>query len=152
VILDQLSHASRYHTLGPRFAAGLRWLATFDPATADGRYDIDADDVYALVQSYSTVASAEKKYESHRAYADIQFIVSGEESIHYAPTETLTAVTDYDATKDFTLYRDPAPTNATPLALNPNSFAIFLPHDGHKPGCIASAPSPIKKVVIKVRL
>lgn len=151
MILDIISHASHYHALGPRFAAGLQWLAAFSLNTADGRYDIDGDHVYALVQSYTTVAESEKKYESHRRYADIQFIAAGAESILYAPTDALTAVTAYDSQKDFLLYADPS-APATPLAMPPDTFAIFLPHDGHKPGCVAGSPSPIKKVVIKVRL
>ena len=151
MILDLISHASHYHTLGPRFAAGLQWLAAFSPETADGRYDIDGDLVYALVQSYPTVAAAEKKYESHRLYADIQFIAAGAESILYTPIDELAAATDYDLQKDFLLYRDPV-APGTSLAMQPGCFAIFLPHDGHKPGCLAAAPAHIKKVVIKVRL
>src|SRR5688572_29530345 len=65
MILDTLSQSASYQQLGPRFAAGLKWLGEFSPATADGRYDIDGDDVFALVQSYDTVPSTEKKYESH---------------------------------------------------------------------------------------
>ena len=116
----------------------------------DGRTDIDGDDVYALVQSYDSVPPAEKKYESHRLYADIQYVGAGTEVIHYAPTASLQPVTAYDAQKDFLLYADPA--GSTPLHLAPGTFAIFLPHDGHKPGCVNGAPCRIKKVVIKVRV
>lgn len=151
MILDLLSHASHYHSLGPRFTAGLQWLATFAPATADGRYDIEADNVYALVQSYPTVAAAEKKYESHHLYADIQLIVSGQESILYAATDGLTAVTAYDSQRDFVLYADPV-SAATPLAMTAGHFAMFFPHDGHKPGCVSGPAGPVKKVVVKVRL
>ena len=80
MISDLISHAPHYHTLGPRFAAGLKWLSDFSPDTADGRYDIEGDRVFALVQSYTTVPASEKKYESHRLYADIQFIAAGAES------------------------------------------------------------------------
>ena len=64
MILDLLSQAPRYAGLGPRISIGLDWLARFDPHTADGRYDLDDDNVYALVQSYDTVPPAEKKFES----------------------------------------------------------------------------------------
>ena len=151
MISDLISHASHYSTLGPRFAAGLKWLSAFSRETADGRYDIDGDHVYALVQSYTTVPASEKKYESHRLHADIQFIAAGAESILYVPTDALTAETAYDSQKDYLLYADPE-VAATPLAMEPGRFAIFLAHDGHKPGCVAGSPSSIKKVVIKVRL
>jgi YhcH/YjgK/YiaL family protein len=151
MIIDLIAHVPSYRSLGPRFAAGFEWLAAFAPDTANGRCDIHGDDVYALVQSYETAAAADKKYESHRLYADIQFLVAGDECIFYAPTDALTAVTLYDSQKDFILYADPTPAG-TPLAMRPGVFAIFLPQDGHKPGCKAGASAPAKKVVVKVRL
>lgn len=151
MILDNLSNASVYRQLGPRIARGFAWLAEFSPQTADGRYEIDGDNIYALVQSYDTSAPEQKKYESHRTYLDIQFVVDGAETIHYAPVEKLRPVMEYDATKDYLLYAD-AP-GSTPLHLGPGSFAIFYPGDGHKPGCHAGgAATRIKKVVIKARV
>lgn len=150
MVIDQLSYTGHYHSLGSRFTAGLNWLARFQPAMPDGRYDIEGDDVFALVQSYDTMPAAEKSYESHRAYADIQYVADGTEVIYYAPTESLHPVTPYDTEKDYLLYADPA--SATPLHLPPGTFAVFLPHDGHKPGCVNGAPCPVKKVVIKVRI
>jgi YhcH/YjgK/YiaL family protein len=150
MILDTLSQAAPYQLLGPRFSAGFKWLAEFSPATADGRYDIDGDDVFALVQSYDTVPATEKKYESHRIYADIQYVAEGLELIYYAPTASLRPTMAYDEVKDCLLYSDPAV--ATPLVLEPGTFAIFFAQDGHKPGCLHKAADRIRKVVIKVRL
>ena len=150
MVFDTLAHASHYTDLGPRIALGLTWLAKFDPQMADGRYAIDGDAVYALVQSYDTAAPEEKKFESHRAYLDIQFVAIGAETILYAPTRSLQPTTPYDAAKDYLLYADP--DHATSLLTPPGSFAIFFPQDGHKPGCVNGAPSRIKKVVIKTRI
>ena len=150
MIIDRLSHADNYRAFGSRFISGFQWLKQAAPDTPDGRYDVEGNDVYALVQSYDTVPSSEKKYESHRVFADIQFVVRGTEVIYYAPTDQLRALTPYDEQKDFLLYSDPAAS--TPLNLGPGSFAIFHPQDGHKPGCVARTACSIKKVVIKVRL
>jgi YhcH/YjgK/YiaL family protein len=150
MILDTLSQFASYQQIGLRFVAGFKWLATFSPTSADGRCDIDGDNVFALVQSYDTVPSLEKKYESHRVYADIQYVADGSELIYYAPTVGLQVTKAYDEVKDYQLYSDPAA--ATPLLLEPGMFAIFYAHDGHKPGCLHRAATRIKKVVIKVRL
>ena len=150
MVFDTLAHASHYADLGPRIALGLTWLAKFDPQMADGRYAIDSDAVYALVQSYETVSASEKKFESHRAYLDIQFIATGTETILHAPTRSLQPTTPYDSAKDYLLYSDPA--HPTSLLMPPGSFAIFYPHDGHKPGCVNGTPCRIKKVVIKARV
>jgi YhcH/YjgK/YiaL family protein len=150
MILDTLPNASRYAGLSPRIALGLDWLARFDPHTADGRYPLDGDDVYALVQSYETLPAAEKKFESHRSYLDIQYLAVGDETIFYAPTAILVPSTTYDSVKDYLLYADPA--QAISLLMPPGSFAIFYPPDGHKPGCVNGPACRIKKVVIKARV
>lgn len=150
MILDSLDHARHYHSLGERFAAGLAYLATFDPATEPGRYEILGAEVFASVQHYDTAPSADKKWETHDLHADIQFIASGRERILYAPRAALEVQTPYREEKDVTLYRDPAAS--TSLLLNPGDFAIFLPHDGHKPGCMAGDRDAVAKVVVKIRL
>lgn len=150
MILDTLCQSASCLRLGPRFVAGFEWLAGFSPTTPDGRYDIAGDDTFALVQSYYTVEPAQKKYESHRIYADIQYVAEGAELIYYAPTAGLTPAIPYDETKDCLFYVDS--TSASPLLLEPGSFAIFFPQDAHKPGCVHQDASRIKKVVIKVRL
>ena len=48
-----MAYASRYHALDSRFGHGfLLWLEAFTPDRADGRYEIEGDAVFALVQSY----------------------------------------------------------------------------------------------------
>jgi biofilm protein TabA len=150
MILDTLDVATAYGGLTPRFATAFAWLAAFSPETPDGRVDLEGDDLYALVQSYGTVSPDQKAYESHRAYADIQFVAAGAEVIYYAPISSLRPTTAYDPDKDCVLYADPPV--GTPLHLGPGTMAIFLPHDGHKPGCSNGQRCEMKKVVVKVRL
>lgn len=150
MILDTLDQASLYRRLSPGIARGFAWFGDFSPQMPDGRYDIDGSTVFALVQSYGTVPAGEKQYETHRNYIDIQYVAAGSEVIYHAPAGGLNAVTDYDAEKDFQLFADPAA--ATPLSLTPGRFALFYPHDAHKPGCVNGAPARMKKVVIKVRV
>jgi biofilm protein TabA len=150
MFLDTLQGTLLDGQFGPRLASGLRWLARVSADAPDGRVDIDGDAVYALVQSYDTAPAADKKYESHRLYADVQYIIAGTEVIHYAPASELRPLTAYDSTGDCLLYADPEAS--TPLHMTPGTFAIFHPQDGHKPGCMNGAPSRVKKVVIKIRL
>ncbi len=150
MILDTLAHASTYRHLGPRFAAGLDWLEKAPTDLPDGRYEIDGNTVFALVQSYTTVAPTQKRFESHRRYADIQYLVRGEETVFHVPVGSLEPATPYDEPQDFLLHAEVAA--ATPLQLRAGSFAIFLPQDGHKPGCVAHAESPVRKIVVKVLL
>jgi YhcH/YjgK/YiaL family protein len=151
MILDLLDNAQLYRGLGSRFAHGLDWLRAFDPKTPVGRIAIEGDDLYAMIQAYDTKPAHEKKFESHRTYADIQFVVSGQEIMGYCPLPNLAVVTQpYEAKGDCALYADPK--RATDLVLSPGMFAIFWPEDGHKPGCALGPASRVQKVVLKVRL
>lgn len=150
MIHDTLKNARHYGNLHEGIRKGLDFLHTFDPAIPDGRVEIDGDDVFALVQTYRTTAADEKQFEAHRIHADIQYLSSGQETIVCAPLERLTAVTEYDPEKDFVLFSDaPDPIN---LTLRPGDFAIFLPEDGHKPGCHREVSCDVRKVVVKVKL
>jgi YhcH/YjgK/YiaL family protein len=150
MILDTLNNHAAYQAMAPGLARGFAWFTGFSTEMPDGRYDIAGEDVFALVQSYHTVPAAEKQYESHRDYLDIQYLAAGYEVIYYAPVDLLRTATDYHAEKDYQLYHDPVV--ATGLQLTAGSFAVFYPQDGHKPGCVNGSPSPVKKVVIKVRV
>jgi biofilm protein TabA len=150
MVHDTLANLGPYRSLGPRIAQGLEFIANFSSDLQDGRYDIDGENVYALVQSYGTVAPTEKKFEAHRAYLDIQFVADGHEVIHHSPLADLDPTTDYDVQKDYQLYGEPKAS--TPINMSPGHFAIFFPCDGHKPGCVNGGPSHMKKVVVKVKV
>lgn len=150
MILDSLANRALYASLSPRIAAGLDYLASFDPDTEDGRYPIDGEVVYAVVQSYETAPGAEKRWESHEKHLDIQYIVSGQERILHAQASPLEVATPYNETKDVTFYRDPAAS--TSCLLQAGDFALFFPADAHKPGCMAGGRDAVRKVVVKIRV
>ncbi|MEO6003186.1 MAG: YhcH/YjgK/YiaL family protein [Opitutus sp.] len=149
MIYDHIKNAALYRGLNARFAQAFDYLAQFDPSTVDGRVSLDGDNVFALVQSYQTADAATKQFESHRVYADIQFLASGEEVIYTSPLDRLEVTTPYNPTNDAALYRG---LDDTPLRLRVGDFAVLWPQDGHKPCCSAAAPHAVKKVVIKVRV
>lgn len=46
---------------------------------AEGRYELE-NGIYVNIESYSTCSCEEKKYEIHRKYIDLQYIISGTRS------------------------------------------------------------------------
>ena len=42
-----------------------------------GRYELDGDNLFALVQEYESKPKAEARMESHRLYTDLQYVISG---------------------------------------------------------------------------
>ncbi|HEY0023291.1 MAG TPA: YhcH/YjgK/YiaL family protein [Longimicrobium sp.] len=150
MILTTLAESAAYEVLGSRVATGLRWLREMDPANGDGRHAIDGEEVFALVSSYQTGPATEKRFESHRVYVDLQYVVSGSERILHAPVDALAVETPYDPAADIAFYAEPL--FASSLLMRPGDLAVFHPGDGHKPGCMAGGRHEVKKVVVKVRL
>lgn len=149
MITDTLAQCRRYTSLNPRFAAAFEFLKKLPADQPIGRYELDGDNCFALVQTYTTKPAAQGTFESHQRYIDIQFIQTGVETMLWAPLATLQVTQPYAAEKDVALYAMPART--TPINLTAGEFTIFFPEDGHAPGLESGRPSIVRKVVIKVR-
>jgi len=150
MIADILAQYRRYTNLSPRFAAAFEFLANLPANQPDGRCEIDGDNCFALVQSYTTKPLAQAKFEAHRQYIDIQFIQAGRETLLWSPLAALTQVTEpYAADRDIAFFA--SPPQWTPIHLCAGQFTIFFPEDGHAPGIESIGPDAVRKVVIKVR-
>jgi YhcH/YjgK/YiaL family protein len=95
-------------------------------------------------------APEEAKYEAHRDYIDIQYLVAGDETIGVAPVGQLRDATPFDAEKDILFFG--APPAALTLRIPPGHFAVFFPEDGHQPMRHGAAPGELHKVVVKIRV
>jgi YhcH/YjgK/YiaL family protein len=111
-----------------------------------GRYDIDGDKVFALVQEKTTQLHA--PWESHDHHIDLQFSITGQEKIGYYPVEGMKAIKPYDAENDFTALED-VPGDF--MTLRDDIFMLLFPVDGHLPAIAVDQPMDVKKVVIKIK-
>ena len=150
MIYDFLANSSLYSPANARLAQGFEWLRKMDIKTEDGKIDILGDDIFAIVQSYNTYPQQERRFESHRTYIDIQYVFEGEEIMYYAPTNELKISEAYDTERDVAFYLDPKSIVAIPVKAG--QFTVFYPEDAHKPCCITSISSYVRKVVVKVRI
>jgi YhcH/YjgK/YiaL family protein len=151
MILDQLSASAAYESLHPLFPQAFAYLRSFDVSTADGKYELQGQDLVAIVQRYQTAPSADKMWEAHQIYGDIQVVYLGLELCGHTDQATLVVTKPYIAEKDVEKYAAPTAPSAR-LTLGRGNFAIFHPQDGHQPGVQLGAPAEILKVVIKFRL
>jgi YhcH/YjgK/YiaL family protein len=152
MIVDCLENAALYHGLGPRFKMALDYLSRTDfSQMPDGRYELDGDNVFAIVVRYETKPADAAKWEAHRKYTDVQYMVEGRERMGYTPLNArLTASQPYDSEKDVVFYNAQGDFIDAPAG----RFIIFMPHDVHAPGIAAdakAAPSRVFKVVVKCR-
>ncbi|MFA6108145.1 MAG: YhcH/YjgK/YiaL family protein [Candidatus Latescibacterota bacterium] len=147
MIIDELKHAASYYGLSPRLEAALRYLERTDfSQVATGRYEIEGDAVFALVQEYQTKPREQGAWEAHRRYLDVQYVVSGAESMGFAAIDRLQAGA-YDAERDFVKLDG----DGEFVKLRAGSFVVLAPQDAHMPGMAIAGPLPVKKVVVKVR-
>jgi biofilm protein TabA len=150
MIVARLEWAAEQTVLTPGFEKAYRFLQdSRDRSLADGRVEIDGDAVYAIVQSYETLAGGEPKLEAHRKYADIQYIAGGEEIIGWAPLEKIATTQEYDPASDI-VFGKAAPSEVTPVRLSAGELAVFYPSDAHAPRQAAGRPVRVHKIVVKV--
>ncbi|MBK6260677.1 N-acetylneuraminate anomerase [Citrobacter youngae] len=116
---------------------------------APGRYELQGENVFMNVMQFVTQQPEQKKAELHQQYIDIQVLLSGEERILFGMTDSARQCDEMHVEDDYQLCSEIADEQA--IVLKPGRFAIFMPGEPHKPGCVVQAPMDIKKVVIKVR-
>jgi YhcH/YjgK/YiaL family protein len=143
--LTQWKSLSELKGLEPAF----RFLEENDLAQLPaGRQPIDGDAVFAIVQKARSKPASQGRFESHRKYVDVQYLVSGREMIGVAPVQGLRINEAYDEGTDLAFYESPA--DYRKLEMKPGRFAVFFPDDGHMPNCEWDGPAEFVKVVVKV--
>lgn len=148
MIVDRLENAALYYSLGPRLERALRYLQVTDAGQlAPGRREIAGEQIFALVQEYSSKRWGEGFWEAHRKYLDVQYVVAGVERMGYAPAQSLRTVEE-NLEKDFLKLEG----DGSFVVLPAGSFAILMPQDAHMPGMAVDQPEPVKKIVVKVQV
>ncbi|MGQ0286779.1 YhcH/YjgK/YiaL family protein [Pasteurellaceae bacterium 22721_9_1] len=116
-----------------------------------GRYSIKDNLIYVQVLDLETKPKSENLPEIHRAYLDVQYLHSGKERMGFAPDLGNNQVAiEYDPERDIQFYQDAEGENE--LIMKEGSFAVFFPHDVHRPACIDGEVSKIRKVVVKIAM
>ena len=151
MIFDALKNCELYYPLHRNFEKAFDFIKR---AVAEnlpvGKYEIEGKDLYASISEYTAKASQDGKFEGHREYIDIQFIVSGTETMELVDITRATPNTEYNEVKDVEFYANEE--NATVALVTAGDYGIFYPSDIHKPGIMYKTPSAVKKIVVKVKL
>ena len=149
MIADKLQNCELYYGSHKNFKAAFDFLKkAVSENLAPGKYELDGKDLYANIMEYDTKLVS--KAEAHKNYIDIQFIVSGVEVMDFCDISKATPNTEYNAEKDVMFYTD-CPKSGT-CVIEAGEYAIFFPHDVHKPGMCFGNPAAVKKIVVKVKV
>lgn len=127
------------------------WATDFSSLT-DGRYEIDGERMFALLQSPNLLPAAWQRPESHLVYTDVQFVLAGAEQFGFARKhERQCIVEDRLERQDIVFYGEVHGESV--LQLQSGMFAVFFPSDIHRPCCVCEGQEdtgPMRKVVVKV--
>ena len=149
MILDRLENSAMYNCISENLKKGFEFLKNTDLSTLEsGRYEIEGNNVFALVSEYDSKSHQDCRLEAHQTYADIQYIVYGREAIGFVTLKNQEVTVEYTPEKDIAFYS----AETSPLILEAGMFAVFFPHDLHRPCMQIDGAEKVKKVVVKVRV
>jgi YhcH/YjgK/YiaL family protein len=148
MIYDRFENIGLYCRPETRLHRALVYARDVARTVADGRTDVDGDRLYASVATYETGSREERRFEAHRRYIDVQVLLEGEELIDVSLEMDLAVIEPYDEARDV-IFLQPPP-RFTSLSMAPGSFAVFYPHDVHRPGCHLQQRGRVRKIVMKV--
>jgi YhcH/YjgK/YiaL family protein len=151
MIVDSLKNKEIYESVHPKFGEAFAFIErVVAEGLAVGRYELDGDALFALVQEYPTKAPADCPFEAHRKYIDIQYVKSGRERMGVADLAHVTTSAEYNPERDVEFFN--TPEDASILTVGADEFAVFFPHDAHQPAMAMGESETVEKIVVKVRV
>lgn len=149
MIIDKLENAYLYCGLNKNIAKAFEFLTNTDLSKLEnGRYEIEGNKIFAIVQDYETKSRETALWEAHHNYTDVQYIVTGRELMGYTSLNNLKPKVEYDKTKDIEFLEG----NGNFFEVKEGYFVVFMPHDAHMPSISVNQAEFVKKIVVKVEL
>lgn len=150
MIYDTLSNVEQYRGLSQQMDLALDTLKNTDFNQMEaGKYFVN-ELVYFNIMEPTTKVYSDTKWECHRNYIDIQYVLNSGEQIAYCPLEDIQNWSEYSEAGDSYVSVDDVPHISLPMGQD--RFAIFFPEDAHRPCWAVDDPQKVKKVVIKVHI
>jgi YhcH/YjgK/YiaL family protein len=152
MIFDKIENISDYFDDLPALKKIEEFVEKFNNENlSDGTYEIDANHIFAMVQSYRTKQQTpDMMFEAHKKYIDLQYIVNGIEKIRWAKLEDVDLVEEkYSKGQDIAFYEGDAMFDFT---LTKNTFLLLYPNDAHLPGLSADKDVNVRKIVFKIEI
>ena len=106
MIFDKIENLDRYREFA-EYGKLIRDFIKQDKSEhlAEGRYELDDENLFALVQTYETKDKDDARMEAHRKYADLQFMEEGEERIYVDFADELEMEEDRTPDQDILFYK-----------------------------------------------
>ena len=112
-----------------------------------GCYDYEGG--FLFVQRGETKEYEKNKFEAHRKYIDVQYMIEGGEEVVYSPLQHLKSIVPYNENHDIEFFES---KEGQPVFININSGMCYVafPEDGHMPCRYKEFRQSYVKIVMKL--
>lgn len=149
MIFDALENAEIYYGLGEKFKTAFEFLKMTDfNFIKEDRVELDGDNIFAIVAKYDTKNNEDAKWEVHKKYIDIQYMISGAENMGFVLADYLDIKEEYNDEKDIEILEGLGDY----VQVNEGEFVVFFPDDAHMPGLKIKENELVHKVVVKIKI
>ena len=146
--INKRSLAIHYHKNPRHWNQAFKFLKNADlNSLPEGKQELEGEHLFIAVSEYNSKDLSETKYESHKKYIDIQYMISGKEKMGIIQLENASGIHPYDEENDLVFYNS---EGGEYVEADQNNFLIFFPEDVHRPCVKIQENIPVKKIVVKI--
>ena len=146
--IDKRSLAIYYFKNPRHWNQAFNFLKTADLKNLPiGTQELEGKHLYIAVSEYNSKDKSETRYESHKKYIDIQYVIEGEELIGLTTLDKVEVDEPYNEEKDIAFYTF---GGGNYIKATPKKFLIFFPNNVHRPSIKTGESIPVKKAVVKI--
>jgi YhcH/YjgK/YiaL family protein len=146
--IDKVEFAKQYHAHKLWWDKAFAYLKNTDlDRLTPGDHPIVGDDVFARVTEGPLKNIDSARWEAHKNFADIHYVIKGREKIGIGELSKAKLVVPYNSTRDLSFYDG----KGKYYVLEPGTYILAFTHQIHRPGLEVDGKETEKKVVIKVR-
>lgn len=146
--IDKVEFAKEYHAHKIWWNKAFLYIRDTDLASlTPGDHPIVGEDVFARITEGPLKKIDSSKWEAHRNFIDIHYVIRGREKIGIGLLSAATIIDPYNSKRDISFYKG----KGNYYIADPSTFFIAFPKHIHRPGLEVSGKENEKKLVIKIR-
>ncbi len=146
--IDKVEFAKQYHAHKLWWDKAFSYIKDTDLASLKvGDHPIVGKDVFARVTEGPLKNIDSSRWEAHKNYADIHYVIKGREKIGIGDISKAKLVEPYNSARDLSFYDG----KGKYYIAEPGTYFVAFTHQIHRPGLQVDGKETDKKLVIKVR-
>lgn len=151
MIKDNINNSAIYEGVHKNFKKAFDFLKGLGSGCENGKVIIDGDNVYANVVKGAALKDYDNgKWENHKNYIDIQYVLKGKERFGITDVKNLEKAAGYNEIKDIEFYNGKECYDI--ISLSEGEFVVVFPQDAHLPALKATDNDTDDRVIVKVKI